>query len=204
MEVIVTYPDPRWPENFEAIKAQLAGDLTDECISYLNIEHIGSTSIPNLPAKPIIDILITISPCDFNDTNLEKFTEALSWGRRQMGYHYIGSGGVQGRWSFKLYGDIEPARNVYVMPEDDGLVLRSYRALRETLSVNESLRQEYGQVKIELAAAGIEYGTIMQYAAKKRPTIRKILKAAGWTDAMVDEQESMSVTDWPNEAWKYY
>ncbi len=204
MEVIVTYPDPRWPEQFEAIKAQLAGDLVDEGVSYLNIEHIGSTAIPDLPAKPIIDILITISPWDFNTTNLEKFIQALSWGPRQMGYHYIGSGGVNGRWSFKLYGAIEPARNVYVMPEDDGLVLRSYRALKETLMGDETLRQEYGQLKFELAAAGVEYGTIMQYAAQKRPTIRKILKAAGWTDAMVDEQEAMSVTDWPSEAWRHY
>lgn len=204
MEVIVTYPDPQWPEQFEAIKAQLAGDLTDGGVSYLNIEHIGSTAIPDLPAKPIIDILITISPCDFNTTNLEKFTEALSWGPRQMGYHYIGTGGVKGRWSFKLYGDIEPARNVYVMPEDDGLVLRSYRVLKETLLVDQKLRKEYGQLKFELAAVGVEYGTIMQYAAKKRPTIRKVLKAAGWTDAMVDEQEAMSVTDWPSEAWRHY
>jgi GrpB-like predicted nucleotidyltransferase (UPF0157 family) len=204
MEVIVTKPDPTWPEQFEVIKAQLAGDLADEGVSYLKIEHIGSTAIPDLPAKPIIDILITITPSDYNNTNLENFTDALSWGHRQMGYHYIGSGGVKGRWSFKLYGDVEPARNVYVMPEDDGLVLRSYRALKETLTVNETLRQEYGQLKFELTAAGVEYGTIMQYAAKKRPTIRKILKAGGWTDVMVDEQEAMSVTDWPSEAWKDY
>lgn len=122
-----------------------------------------------------------------------------------MGYHYIGSGGVTGRWSFKLYGDIEPARNLYVMPEDDdGLVLRSYRALKKVLSVDEALRREYGEVKSGLAAEGVEYGTIMQYAAQKRPMIRKILKKAGWTDEMVDEQEAMSVTDWPSEAWRHY
>ena len=204
MEVIVTHPDPCWPEQFEAIKAQLAGDLADGGVTFLNIEHIGSTAIPDLPAKPIIDVLITVPPSDFTAATLEKFSEALAWGTRQQGYHYIGSGGVKGRWSFKLYGAIVPARNVYVMPEDDGLVLRSYRALKETLMVDEQLRQEYGQLKIELAAAGVEYGNIMQYAAKKRPTIRRILKAAGWTDAMVDEQEAMSVTDWPSEAWKYY
>lgn len=64
------------------------------------------------------------------------------------------------------------------MANDDGLVLKSYKALKETLMVNEQLRVEYGRVKFELCLE--EYGTIMQYAAKKRPTIRKILKQAGW------------------------
>ncbi len=202
MEVIVTDPNPDWPQHFEQVQAELASDLADENITYLCIEHIGSTSIPELPAKPIIDVLITVEPSDFNTTTLDRFTEALSWGRRQGGYHYIGSGGVKGRWSFKLHGDIEPARNVYVMPEDDGLVLRSYRALKDVLMIDCALREEYGRIKCELA--GSEYGTIMQYAAKKRPIIRKILKRAGWTDEMVDRQEGMSVTDWPSEAWVHY
>ena len=203
MEVIVIYPSPLWPHHFEQIKTELAGDLADDNVSYLNIEHIGSTSIPDLPAKPIIDVLITVAPAEFNGTTLHKFREALGWGMRQGGYHYIGDGGVQGRWSFKLYGDIYIPRNVYVMPEDDGLVLRSYRDLKAVLMVDAELREEYGRVKCALAESG-EYGDIMQYAAKKRPTIRKILKKAGWTDGMVDEQESKSVTGHPSEAWRFY
>ena len=202
MEVIVTYANPKWPEQFEQVKAELAADLTDKGVNYLSIEHIGSTSIPDLPAKPIIDILVTIHPPDFTNATLESFKDALSWGSRQGGYHYIGSGGVQGRWSFKLYGDIEPSRNVYVMPEDGGLILTSYRALKRVLMEDSALRDEYGRLKLELSES--EYGTVMQYAAKKRPTIRKILKKAGWTDEMVDQQEAMSVTDWPSEAWKHY
>ena len=199
----MAYPNPQWPQHFEQIKTELAGDLADDNVSYLNIEHIGSTSIPDLPAKPIIDVLITISPTDFNDTTLHNFREALKWGTRQGGYHYIGSGGVQGRWSFKLYGDVEIPRNVYVMPEDDGLVLRSYRELKAVLMADAELREEYGRVKWELSDSG-EFDNIMQYAAKKRPTIRKILKRAGWSDGMVDEQESKSVTDYACEAWKHY
>ena len=202
MEVIVSYPNPDWPQQFEQVKAELESDLADAGISHLAIEHIGSTSIPDLPAKPIIDVLITIDASDFNEAKLEKFTEALSWGSRQGGYHFIGSGGVNGRWSFKLYGSVEPVRNVYVMPQDDSLVLRSYRALKEVLMTDADLREEYGRIKMELAES--QYGTIMQYAAKKRPIIRRILKKAGWTDKMVDEQEAMSVTDWPSEAWKHY
>ncbi|KAL6719207.1 hypothetical protein ACLMJK_003444 [Lecanora helva] len=202
MELIVVPADSQWPQHFEEIKAELAGDLADESVTYLNIEHIGSTSIPDLPAKPIIDVLITVQPSEFNDASLEKFREALTWGTRQGGYHYIGDGGVQGRWSFKLYGDIPIPRNVYVMPEDDSLVLRSYRNLQEVLRVDVELREEYGRIKVELAQG--DYGNVMQYAAKKRPIIRNILKKKGWTDEMVDKQESMSVTDWPTEAWKYY
>ena len=178
MEVIVADYDPQWPWRFSNIKAELSGDLVDAGVPFKSIDHIGSTSIPDLPAKPIIDVLITVESSDFNEINLENFKEALSWGTRQGGYHYIGSGGVQGRWSFKLHGDVDMRRNVYVMPDDGGLILRSYTALKMTLMVDEELRKEYGRIKIELSEK--EYGNIMQYAARKRPIIRRILKKAGW------------------------
>ena len=88
------------------------------------------------------------------------------------------------------------------MPEDDSLCLQGYRVLKEVLANDDALREEYGRLKCELAEGS--YGSVMQYAAKKRPCIRKILKKAGWTDEMVDEQESLSVTDWPSEAAQYY
>lgn len=94
MEVIVTYYDPQWPHNFETIKGELSDDLLDGGVPYVSIEHIGSTSVPGLPAKPIIDVLITVEPFDFNTTTLEKFKEALSWGRRQGGYRTFSPGSV--------------------------------------------------------------------------------------------------------------
>lgn len=185
--------NPEWPAQFESIKAELSGDLRDEGLQFLSIEHVGSTSIPDLPAKPIIDILVVIPAADFDAQHLEEFKEALSWGKRQGGYHYNGNGGVQGRWSFKLW-EMEPIRHVYVVAEGS-MPVRNCLALRDTLRRRPGLREEYGALKIELAQR--EYDNIMQYSTLKNPMVRKILREAGWTDEEIDEKESQSVQDFP-------
>lgn len=195
MEITISAYDAEWPVQFEAIKDELAQDLAEEGIPVLSIEHVGSTSVPGLVAKPIIDILIVIPMADFTMPRLQEIKDALGWGARQGGYHYIGDGGVKGRWSFKLY-DVEPVRNVYVVAEGS-LPLRSCRALRETLRVNEGLREEYAIVKLGLARR--EYDNVMQYATLKNPIINKILREAGWTEAEIDEKEREVVKDWPRE-----
>ena len=195
MEITISAYDAEWPAQFEAIKDELASDLAEEGIPILSIEHVGSTSVPGLVAKPIIDILIVIPSADFTMTRLQEVKDALGWGARQGGYHYIGDGGVKGRWSFKLR-DVEPARNVYVVAEGS-LPLRSCLALRQTLRVNEGLREEYARLKMELARK--EYDNVMQYATLKNPVINKILREAGWSEADIDEWERQSVKDWPRE-----
>lgn len=57
---------PRWPFQFEKIASQLRADLTAAKVNFTSITHVGSTSIPNLNAKPIIDIMITIPATDFD------------------------------------------------------------------------------------------------------------------------------------------
>ena len=195
MQIEIWNHDPDWPIQFEIIKAELTGDLTDSGIPFLSIEHIGSTAIPHLPAKPIIDILIIIPLSDFNPTRLQEFRDALGWGNRQGGYHYIGNGGVQGRWSFKLAGK-EPQRNVYVVAERS-LPVRSCLSLRDTLHKNVGLRDEYGRLKIELAER--DYDNVMQYSTLKNPVVRKILLEAGWSEEEIDEKEANGLKDWPRE-----
>lgn len=195
MEITICAYDAEWPAQFEAIKEELAQDLAEEGIPVLSIEHVGSTSVPGLVAKPIIDILVVIPSAEFTMPRLQEVKDALGWGARQGGYHYIGDGGVKGRWSFKLY-DVEPVRNVYVVAEGS-LPLRSCLALRETLRVNERLRDEYARVKIGLAQR--EYDNVMQYATLKNPIVNKILREAGWTEAEIDEKERVVVKDWPRE-----
>ena len=195
MEITISAYDAEWPAQFEAIKDELASDLAEESIPILSIEHVGSTSVPGLVAKPIIDILVVIPSADFTMTRLQEVKDALGWGARQGGYHYIGDGGVKGRWSFKLY-EVEPARNVYVVAEGS-LPLRSCLALRETLRVDDGLREEYARLKMGLAQR--EYDNVMQYATLKNPVINKILRKAGWSEADIDEKERQFVKDWPRE-----
>lgn len=56
MSIRILPPDPDWPRHFQAVKARLAGALPPQAI----LHHIGSTAVPGLAAKDIIDIQITL------------------------------------------------------------------------------------------------------------------------------------------------
>lgn len=188
MEITVIPYLPAWPEQFEAIKSDLASDLALYTAEYISIEHVGSTSVPGLAAKPIIDIAIVIA----ESSKFEGIKYALTWGERQGGYRYIGTGGVDGRWSFKLH-NILPQRNLYVVLQDS-MSLRSYLDLRETLRVDKALREEYGALKMELTKQ--EWSDVMEYATAKNGMVRKILQKAGWTHDEIDEKERRAVKGW--------
>jgi GrpB-like predicted nucleotidyltransferase (UPF0157 family) len=188
MDIVVVPYDPAWPKHFRAVEADLASDLALYHAEYISIEHVGSTSIPDLAAKPILDIAIVIADA----TKFERVHYALIWGERQGGYRHIGNGGVEGRWSFKLY-NILPQRNLYVVLKDS-MVLRSYLDLRETLRADPALRDEYGELKIKLAQQ--EWNDVMEYATAKNGMIRKILLKAGWTQDEIDEKERRAVKSW--------
>ena len=116
--LVLTIQDynPLWKEQFQEIKADLGADLADGCVTYSSIEHVGSTSVPGLASKaitdssrdfwrePVLDICIVIPRIEFTQDKLEQFKQALFWGAKQGGYHYIGDGGVEDRvrhiWEF--------------------------------------------------------------------------------------------------------
>jgi GrpB-like predicted nucleotidyltransferase (UPF0157 family) len=188
MDIVVVPYFRAWPEQFEAIKADLASDLAFYNAQYISIEHVGSTSVSGLAAKPIIDIVIVIADV----SKFEGIKYALTWGERQGGYRHIGTGGVDGRWSFKLH-NISPQRNVYVVLKDS-MVLRSYLDLRDTLRLDTTLRDEYGALKMELAQR--EWADVMEYATAKNGMVRRILEKAGWSQGEIDEKELRAVKGW--------
>ena len=208
MEIPMSAPDPLWPEQFEYISSQLKADLASAHINFTNIHHIGSTSIPALNAKPVIDILITIPATDFADggRTLSRISQALFEGDNQPGYHYIGNGGLRERWSFKLnirtdFNGIPmmPLRNIYVVAEE-GIHHRNTLTFRDTLrdERNQDLREEYGTLKWRLASRK-DFVTIWDYAVEKDQVIRKVLKRAGWADEEIDAKEGMKEKNWPDE-----
>lgn len=83
---VVDY-DKQWQEKFSEIKKCLRKTFPN-----LPIIHVGSTSIPNLPAKPIIDIDIVIK--DINE--LPKINEKL----KTLGYEFLGDLGIIGRYAY--------------------------------------------------------------------------------------------------------
>ncbi|KAL9099557.1 MAG: hypothetical protein Q9163_004964 [Psora crenata] len=194
-----------WPHYFQAIKAELVADLADGNVTYLSIEHVGSTSVPGLTSKAttdlssnthhkaVIDVCIVVRKDEFTLDTLRQFEEALFWGTRQGGYQYIGDGGVEDRWSFKVNG-VVPPRNLYVVAEGS-IPLRAYISLRETLRIDAGLRQEYDEKKRQLAE--LCFDNVMQYCHLKRPVLRKIFLKGGWTNEEVDEAEKRTKRDWP-------
>lgn len=149
-----------WRSQFTVIKQQLISDLVRGDAPFLNIEHVGSTSVNGLSTKPIIDILIVIDSRYFNDVHRIRYEDALApLGGREgqvfrshwapltchQGYICHGDGGVEGRWSFKLEG-VLPRRNLYIASHG-GHYEDSVISLRNTLTENPDLRCDYDRIK---------------------------------------------------------
>ena len=135
--VIIDY-DPNWPNAFVAIKDELMETLKDQIIS---IEHVGSTSIPNCPAKPIIDVDIVIN------RNFEIVKSLLL----TMGYIHEGDLGINGREAFKYQGKEHLMKHHLYVLEHDALELKKHLTLKEHLAKHPEDLIIYGTLKKELA-----------------------------------------------------
>ena len=104
--VVVPY-DEKWKLRFEEIARELhavLGELT------LSIEHVGSTSVPGLAAKPIIDIDVVIE----DESKLKAVIGALA----KIGYQYEGNLGIPGREAFGYEGKTHlMEHHLYVCPK---------------------------------------------------------------------------------------
>lgn len=138
IEVVPYNPD--WKNEFMKIKTiiySFVGDLI------MGIEHVGSTSVEGLSAKPIIDIDVVIS----SYVILPDIIESLA----KEGYMHEGNMGIEGREAFKrTYDDGFMKYHLYVCPQD-GKGYLEHIALRDYLRSNEGARNEYGALKYRLA-----------------------------------------------------
>lgn len=190
----ISAPNPLWPHYFTTIATSLATALSFDSVPFLSIEHIGSTSVPNLRAKAIIDILLVIKAEEFHDEKRLQILEALSGKTGSEGaYHNNnGDGGVKGRWTFKLNG-IYPYRSLYVVPFGS-IPHRNPITVRDTLRQHPDLRDEYERIKRDLAKT-IKAEDLSQYSVRKGPIIRKLLRRGGWSEAEIEEMEAGN--QWP-------
>ena len=158
--------DSQWKQDFEEIRRELAdalGDLT------LGIEHVGSTSVEGLAAKPIIDIDVVIS----DHTPLEAVISALA----RIGYQHEGNLGIPQREAFCYDGKSHLRKHhMYVCPESSP-ELRRHIAFRNYLRTHPEEAAEYGQVKMEGAELYPE--DIDGYIAHKSGFISAIYRRCG-------------------------
>jgi GrpB-like predicted nucleotidyltransferase (UPF0157 family) len=136
--VIVLDYDPNWPELFESLRKRIADALVDMAAA---IEHVGSTAVPDLAAKSIIDIdvLLTSKPM------LPKAIERLA----TLGYVHRGDLGIPGREAFFAPLN-DPPHHLYVCPPGSA-EFRRHIAFRDYLRAHPKDAKIYGDLKIALA-----------------------------------------------------
>jgi GrpB-like predicted nucleotidyltransferase (UPF0157 family) len=159
---IVEY-DPRWPARFAARAAQLRAVLGDRARL---VEHIGSTSVPGLAAKPVVDIVVGIDDPDDEAAYLPDLEAAGYELRVREPEHRA-----------LRIGDPDEPVNLHCYPPDHAEI-RKYLLFRERLRSSAEDRQLYAATKRRLA--GREWADMNYYAEAKQPVIDAILARAGW------------------------
>lgn len=135
---VVAYRED-WPSQFARVAEQLWEALA--VVPSVSVEHVGSTAVPGLAAKPVLDIDVIV-PTD----TMHEAVIALSG----IGYRHRGHLGLVGREAFYPPDD-HPRRNVYVCVAGS-LNVRNHLAVRDVLRTRDDLRDLYSAVKSTLAA----------------------------------------------------
>ena len=163
MSIEVVDWSPQWAEQYDEVAAVLRVALAD--VASARVEHVGSTSVPGLPAKPILDVDVIVEAHD---------VPAAVAALESVGYVHRGDLGVVGREAFHAPGP--PRRNVYVCTAGTANV-RNHLAVRDVLRSREDLREAYAHVKVALAAdPGMDIDT---YIAGKSEVLQQVLEASG-------------------------
>ena len=158
--------DPRWPAEFEVERAAIAVVLPE-----LVVEHVGSTSVPGLSAKPIIDIQAGAASFAAACDAVEPLS-ALAW-------EYAGEFGIPGRLYFRKHENGRRTHHLH-------LGVRNGRGWHQTIRFRDYLRAhpeaaaEYARIKRGLAAADRE--DVAAYPYRKSPFIRATLAKAAAED----------------------
>jgi GrpB-like predicted nucleotidyltransferase (UPF0157 family) len=138
--IVISDYDPRWPELFCELRDGLPAGLRMRARS---IEHVGSTAVPGLAAKPIIDIDVVVA----DEADVAEAIAMLA----AAGYPHKGDAGVPGRAAFDQPQHL-PEHHLYVCVEGAGPLVAHLR-LRDHLRANPDTAGEYAALKRELAAA---------------------------------------------------
>ena len=165
--VVVLPYDRGWAQDFSDISSEIRKALGGLA---LDIVHVGSTSVPGLSAKPIIDIDVVIR--DY--ASLDAVISAL----KAIGYHHEGDLGIPGREAFGYEGkDHLRKHHLYVCPQDS-LELKRHIAFRDYLRDHPDAAREYSRIKEEGSA--LHPHDIDGYIEHKSAFIARIYREMEW------------------------
>ena len=164
--VIVESYNSAWKKDFEDIRSELMAVLEGKVIS---IEHVGSTSVEGLSAKPIIDIDVVIED--------EDAFPAVKAAMESIGYTHEGDLGIKGREAFKYEGKEHLRKHHLYVCTKDATELKKHITFRDHLRSHPEAVREYSKVKEEGAKLYPE--DIDGYINYKAPFIEGIYKEIG-------------------------
>lgn len=135
-DIVVSDYDPAWPEWFAAVRRTVWPAVEDVA---LRIDHVGSTAVPGLAAKPMIDMDVVVA----TEHGVMAAVERLA----AIGYRWRGDLGVPGRQAVEpARDDGLPAHHLYVVVEDSKAHL-DHRLLRDLLREDADTRERYAALK---------------------------------------------------------
>lgn len=168
IETIQVVPyDPNWPRIFEQEAGRIKQALRD---NFLEIHHIGSTSVPGLSAKPKIDIIAVVKDLTSARDQLEK-----------IGIQYRGEYNIPLHYGFSKRGEVDLNLHVYEKSHPEIILNLTFR---EYLRAHSDVRDAYARLKEQLiqdeSSLQKENSVFTNYTLRKGDFIRSVLKEAGF------------------------
>lgn len=174
MSVKLVPYDPLWPQQYEAERCLLLEAIVEKILS---IDHIGSTSVPGLGAKAIIDIIVGVE----DKKNADEILEAI----KPLGYIHT-SRGEDPNWfccTCRIAGEVR--FHLHLVKFDSDFHLK-HIIFRDWLRVHQEDARRYYELKLDLAE---RYGHDMViYANAKTDFIRSIVEKAKMMEQGKDEK----------------
>lgn len=171
MPILIVQYDSSWPQAFEALCNAIWPAVRDIAIS---IEHVGSTSVPGLAAKPVIDIDIVVA------------SEQVATGIARLkgiGYEHLGDLGIPQREAFRS-PESSIRHHLYICTVGS-TALRNHLAVRGHLRSNPSVAKAYGELKKELARIHAE--DMDAYVEGKTGFLTELLRNEGFEETHLTE-----------------
>lgn len=161
-QILLVDYDPRWPVLFEREATKIRAALGERA---LMIEHAGSTSVPGLAAKPILDIIVAVA-----DSGEEAaYVPALEAAGYRLRIR-------EPEWEqHRMLEGTQPSVNMHVFSRGAREITRML-TMRDWLRSNEADREFYAATKRELAARSWKY--VQHYADAKTTVIAEIMARA--------------------------
>ena len=152
----------QWSRIYQSESIRIQEKLGNKII---DMQHIGSTAIPNIYAKPIIDIMIGVEDLNRSEITIRELVE--------LGYEYLGEANVLGRLYFRIRG----VNNFNIaLCQYGGEIWTANILFRDYLRKNPTVAKRYSLFKKKIFDSGVN--TLLKYSSLKQSLVDEILKNA--------------------------